>query len=293
MKRALDGSVPGNAGFLRQGAYLAVIFLTDEDDCSVKDKSLFTLDLGSTAANQSDFRCQPYFAYACDQPISATGGGTYTNCKTRTGSYLQDPSYYYDFLTSIKPASQIVVAMIAGDPASTLKVGPITAPIDQTLALEPSCMATINGDMAIGRPAIRLDDFVSQFGSHGLFATVCQPDYSMVMSKIGQLLFNAISPCLEGAIDTTDADPTNPGVQPQCTVSDVQQGGPDGHEEEIPVCPMTDPTTPAMTGPRPCWWVKSNPDACTTETGLELHVARTSQPPIGTSEQVSCAVTTM
>src|SRR5512135_1990238 len=35
MKRALDGSRPENAGFLRDDANLVVVLLTDEDDCSV------------------------------------------------------------------------------------------------------------------------------------------------------------------------------------------------------------------------------------------------------------------
>jgi len=41
MKEALDGTNTGNAGFLRDDAYLAVIILADEDDCSDKDPSLF------------------------------------------------------------------------------------------------------------------------------------------------------------------------------------------------------------------------------------------------------------
>src|SRR5262249_13490511 len=40
MKRALDGSRPENAGFLRSAAFLAVVILTDEDDCSAQP-SLF------------------------------------------------------------------------------------------------------------------------------------------------------------------------------------------------------------------------------------------------------------
>src|SRR5690606_31532765 len=36
MKAALEGN-PNNAGFLREDAYLAVIFIADEDDCSSKE----------------------------------------------------------------------------------------------------------------------------------------------------------------------------------------------------------------------------------------------------------------
>ncbi len=43
MKRSLDGSRIENTGFIRDGAFLAVVFLTDEDDASVKDSSVYSL----------------------------------------------------------------------------------------------------------------------------------------------------------------------------------------------------------------------------------------------------------
>ena len=108
MKRALDGSRPENAGFLREGAFLAVVILTDEDDCSVKDPAIFALP--ATQVGAGDFRCQPLFAYRCDTPISATAGGSYANCRVRTDSYLQDPAIYAQFLSTVKPAGKSVVA---------------------------------------------------------------------------------------------------------------------------------------------------------------------------------------
>src|SRR5262249_44824492 len=154
--------------------------LTDEDDCSVKDPTLFDLP----NAGPGDFRCQPLNAYTCDQPISPTMGGTYTNCKERTGSYLHDTADYVNFLSTIKDPSQIVVAAIAGDSQTTLMTGPIATPFVQQLALEPSCMTTINGMPQIGRPGIRVNNFANAFGGRGLTATVCQPDYSAVLSDI-------------------------------------------------------------------------------------------------------------
>src|SRR5690606_11799852 len=44
MRRALDGSVAENAGFLRADAVLGVVFLTDEDDCSARVPALFDPD---------------------------------------------------------------------------------------------------------------------------------------------------------------------------------------------------------------------------------------------------------
>lgn len=307
MKRVLDGSRPENAGFIRNGAYLGVILLTDEDDASVKDKAVFSLP-DSMVGGKSDFRLQPLFAYRCATPISSTAPGTYDRCTPRADSYLQDPHSYSQFLATIKDPGQIVVAAIAGPPpglqtndsppqtanAPSIRVDSLTLNgITQGLALQPSCSATINGNPAIGRPGLRLASFVGDFGDRGRFYTVCQGDYSAALADIGKTLFNAISPCLEGPIDPTDADPGDPGVQLQCTVSDVQVDDRTGETSRvIAACPMQDATTPAAGGPRPCWWVSQDPARCPApDTGFELELVRTQPPAPGTNVVVECALT--
>jgi hypothetical protein len=299
MKRALDGSRPENAGFIRNGAYLAVIFLTDEDDCSVGDTNIFTL--GSGATGPGDFRCQPLYAYKCDSgAISASGPGTYTGCTPRTDSYLRDPAFYFQFLTSVKPPEQIVVAMVIGDPkvdAQTGKAdigtGPITTPFNQTLALLPSCNAVINGNPTIGRPGIRLASFLTNFGQNrGRSYTICQPDYTAALVDIGNLLFNAVSPCLEGDVDTRDTDPNNPGTQLDCTVTDVQNAGTSSQTSTlIPACKMAAAGMVDPASAKPCWWSDSSATSCpTTTTHFEINFDRTSPPATGTTTDVECAI---
>lgn len=306
MKRSLDGSKAANSGFIRQGAYLAVIFLTDEDDASTKDASVFSL-ADAMVGGHNDFRVQPLFAYNCDTPISNSAPGTYKNCTPRTDSYLQDPAYYASFLNTVKDPAQIVVAVIGAPPPGfmtndnppqtanspdSVMTGPLTLNGNtQQLALEPSCSATINGNPAVGRPGVRLASFLSNFGSRGRFYSVCQSDYSAALTDIGQTLFNAISPCLEGPIDTADIDPSNPGTQLDCNVTDVQV---DGSSVVIPRCAMQDPTTPAASGSRPCYWIDKNTTTCPSpDTGYELNLVRTQPPAPGTTVDVECAVATM
>jgi hypothetical protein len=297
MKRALDGSRPENAGFIRPSADLAIVVLTDEDDCSVKDPAIFSL----ANAGPGDFRCQPLFAYTCAQPISATAAGNYTGCTPTTGSYLQDTSAYVSFLESVKDPSQLIVATIAGadgnggmpDPSGfSITTGPITAPFTQALALLPSCSTTINGATAMGRPGLRIADFVHRFGLRGEFYSVCQSDYSQVLADIGQRLFTAMGPCIEGEIDATDSDAKNPGVQPACTVADIQNyPSANAVEVQLPACPMTAPDQPARSM-LPCWWVQNDattcPSASATPSHLLLHVERAVPLPVGTVTQVSC-----
>ena len=65
MRRALEGQLTGaNAGFLRDDAFLAVIFLADEDDCSMSHSTLLGPDGGPLGPQQS-FRCTR-FGVKCD-----------------------------------------------------------------------------------------------------------------------------------------------------------------------------------------------------------------------------------
>jgi hypothetical protein len=274
MKRALDGSRLENAGFLRPDANLAIMILTDEDDCSVADPSLF--DLNAADVGKGDFRCQPLFAYTCDQPISVTAPGTYTNCRVRTGSYLREPQFYYDFLTSLVPAANIYVGLVAGDPTPTVNTLQITTPFDGALTLGPSCHATLNGNPMIAKGGIRLADLVDRFGDHGMFRSICESDYSAALTDFARILAtNTTSGCIAGAIDVTDRDASMPGLQPACTAEH------DG--TAIPLCPMLDDTTPDPAAPQPCIWLAPAPTCATTPTGLQLHIVG------GSSVAITCA----
>ncbi len=275
IERALDGTLAANAGFLRDNAALGLVILTDEDDCSVSDPSLFSLP--ADQAGPADFRCQPLFAYTCDQPISPSIGSNYTNCTVRTGSYLGDPATYVQFLGTVKDPSAITVATIVGDPGITatganISTGPLTTPFTQSLALLPSCTATINGNPNIGRPGIRLADFAGLIGAdRSRFDSVCQSDYSAALTNIAQLLSTtAITSCVTAAIDTTDDDPANPGLQPACTITST--GIP------IKACRMLDAMTPDPASPTPCAWFAPSSSCATLPTGLQINLVGIAPP---------------
>ncbi len=286
MKRALDGSRPENAGFLRADADLAVVILTDEDDCSVSDPTLFTLQ----NVGPGDFRCQPLNAYDCNPAITADLPGSYINCTPRRLGYLHDPQSYVQFLATIKDPSQTTIGLIAGDPTSSIATGPISEPFSQTLALLPSCQTTINGNLAIGRPGIRLADFLSAYGDRGVFESVCQADYTGALSAFGASMQTMMSPCLDGAVATVDTDPTNPGLQLTCTVSDrdisnAMVG------DYFPPCEMATAELPSDNGPHPCYWLEPSAAACTgTTTAIQVHFERVVAPDTSiVVTQIDCA----
>jgi hypothetical protein len=287
MKRALDGTYSQNAGFLWPSALLAVVILTDEDDASVRDPALFGLP-----GTMDDFRAQPLYAYGCDQPISASGPGTYKDCHARTDSYLADPESYVQFLATIKDPAQTVIAVIASPPpgfdtndspaqranvnTDAIVVGPVTLNgHTQNLALEPSTTCTINNTAAIGRPAVRLESFLSNYSpAYGRFYNVCQPDYSAALADISQTLSIDIDPCLPGDVL----------VPLDCDVIDVQNKGTSAETSHaLPQC--------GAGVASPCWSATQDATTCPAPTsGYKLNVSRDQPPPDGTVVEVQCAV---
>lgn len=82
MCRALNGSNGANAGFLRDTAFLGVVFLTDEDDCSTEDTQMFDTSQNSIDSELgflSSFRCNE-FGVTCE-----TGNDNPRAPGTRTG----------------------------------------------------------------------------------------------------------------------------------------------------------------------------------------------------------------
>jgi hypothetical protein len=311
MKRALNGSRGENAGFLRDNADLAVVFLTDEDDASA-DPSVFD---GTELT--SDFLVQPQIAYDCDTPISATDPGTYTNCTPHVvsrgsgsgsnngGSGSSNPNVdaaldggtgtgggsgvygmhnvndYVTFLGSLKDPSQVFIGMIAGDPTSTISTGVLTIPGGgtQELALEPSCSATINGNPAIARPGIRLAQFTQAFANSS-FQSVCQSDYSGALAQFTSGMQTMMRSCFPAGASTTTTAPSQPGLHLPCDVTDVVAGQ---TVATYPACSYAaDGVTPLGA---PCWYAETS-SAC--QTGVELHVQRASAPSAGAVTHYKC-----
>ncbi len=102
LRRALEPSNARNAGFLRPDSVLAIILITDEDDCSTRDRALFTRP-GST--DSVIFGCTE-FGITCDQADLRTPGAK-TNCRPRASSpYLFDVDEYVQFVRRLRPSTR-------------------------------------------------------------------------------------------------------------------------------------------------------------------------------------------
>jgi hypothetical protein len=273
MKRTLSN--PLNAGFLRDGAKLAVIFIADEDDCSLAHKALFE---GSGDGVEVNFRCTRE-GIECDGNADLSVPGARENCVPKSDSiYMNDVDLYVDYLKSLKalPDKNIVVAGIVGDPDPV----EITTDSNNRSILEPSC--SYSGQFAY--PAVRTSDFISQFGLNAR-ETICNADLSSALVQVGDKIKDALgNPCFEAQVADLSPDP---GIQADCSVSDVQLLA-DGTERELAVIPQ------CGTGRIPCWRVEVDEMKCGyTPSKVALIVDRNGMlPPEDVHVKASCVTTT-
>lgn len=213
--RAVDGSVPGNAGFLRDDAFLLVVLVTDEDDCSMSDTSLLgdpVADLESALGPRTSFRCFE-FGVVCDDDSAPRAGGPRTDCAPREDSaYLTAVATMVDALRAVKAdPAHVMVAGIHGGPDGVEVVPDVNQP--ELPALGTLCPGT---DFEV-TPGVRLSAFASAFPARWLLTPDCLEATSSKVARISRATAGVLTrrTCLLGA--TPDAE--------RCAVDIVSPGG--------------------------------------------------------------------
>ncbi len=276
MRRALNSNTQ-NAGFLRPDAYLAVIFIADEDDCSMSKASMLGPESAALGPLQS-FRCNR-FGHICDV------GGTTADQMNQVGSksqchpnensaYLEKVSVYVEFLKKLKAdPTKIIVAGIMGvtEPYQVeLRAPPGGGTAQQAVA--HSCSYTGAMGLEVADPPTRIKFLLDQFPNRSTFTTICQQNLSDGLVLIAQLLKSVIGdPCIEGKL--ADVDPNTAGPQYDCSVSDVSnQGKPTQTETVIPACD-------ANATLKPCWKINVDVANCPASDHFTLKIERAETPP--------------
>lgn len=151
MRRALDPAT--NPGFLRPGALLHVVFLTNEDDCSLKTGALLE-PLDASLGPLTSFRCTRE-GVVCD-PDDPARPGRHDNCRPREDSRFVAPvAPYIEFLAGLKADRRdVTVSAVAGSRADFI-VRDFGQPV-----LNPSC----SGPNGLAYPAVRIGAVVDAFG---------------------------------------------------------------------------------------------------------------------------------
>ena len=271
-----------NAGFLREHAVLAIVLLTDEDDCSAPvGTGLFapadTLS-SDVLGPLSSFRCNE-FGHLCDgKRVSRQAAANLQNCRSAEDGRLTKIEELVEFFKTLKAdPNDVMVAAVAGPPTPysvQLVRQPGRRGVDELQAqVTPSCQSA-NGT---ADPAVRIRDFVDAFGANGSLHSICADDFTPVMKGIGEEVARRASlECLAAPI--ADVDPDVAGVQARCEVFDETQYQGATLRELIPACSEAAP---------PCWRIQ--PSAKCAVSGIQMVVDRGgAAPAAGTRINVIC-----
>jgi hypothetical protein len=266
MRSALDNNAT-NAGFLRPAALLAVVFLTDEDDCSVRDTSLFSANEATLGALQS-FRCTR-FGVTCGVNGETSDDMNVDNDKgdcgpsTDPASIVDQVAPFRDFLVGLKDdSSKVIVGGIIG-PATPVAVE-LRAPPGGGPALPAvahSCSVTVNGMLQVADPGVRMQAFLDLFPNRNASGSICETDFSEALRQVAQTVaVSSGTPCVGKPI--LDVDANMPGIQADCIVEDVL-----GTNVTV-IQPCDAVVTPT------CWRLVSDAETCPLFDQLRLEVVR-------------------
>ncbi len=176
LRLALEGA---NPGFLRAEAALAVIVLSNEDDCSAATTSLF--DPKEVASYG------PYTSYRCFQHGVLCGGKQpplaptlLSGCQPGGSALHEVKTRYLDFLLGLKPPGWVSVLVIAAQPKSVISVVQVEQQPPYWY-VDASCQSSagVKGD-----PAFRLYQLSEGLGARGGFSSICADSYSAALKGL-------------------------------------------------------------------------------------------------------------
>lgn len=248
------------AGFVRQDAVLAVIFVTDEADCSgnPSQTSWLSSDLGMAFWTHPD-RSSSGVCWTAG--VNCSGGpGVYTDCvaanKDRDGMITTDEDdmllypldRYIDLLTDIAMQKQmeggqgeVLVGLLGGVPLDYPETG--------VLVYQDSAFENFNWEYGIGPgcgigtevftdppgiPPVRLREFAQTFATEeNNIHSICSDDYGVALGQIadsiGEINERA---CISGCV--VDMVPATPELEPDCSL--IQTFAGPVPDEPVPPC---------------------------------------------------------
>ncbi|MEM7153360.1 MAG: vWA domain-containing protein [Myxococcota bacterium] len=250
-------------GFLRTDALLAVIFVTDEADCSMSDDNLVWLSAFGEPFWTSPERLSSGACWSAG--VQCEGGpGVFDSCETadkdRNAEPTSDPSdavlypidRYVDALTELaaeKQAqggqSEVLIAVLAGVPLDYPETGEIVyadspdIQFNEEYGIGPGCgHGTEQIDDPPGIPPVRLREFAEAFASErrNMFS-ICADEYGIALQDIADAIGEINSrACVAGCVHDLRYD--IPQLQPDCQlVETYADGAPD---QSVSACVTTE-----------------------------------------------------
>ncbi|MCA9664490.1 MAG: VWA domain-containing protein [Myxococcales bacterium] len=305
-RRALQPNA--NPGFLRDNAFLAIVFITDEDDCSAQKQNLFDPSqqaLSDPLGPLTSFRCFE-FGVQCD--INDRNQiGPRQGC-VPAQDWLYNVQTYVQFFKSLKNPGRVVVAAIAG-PTDRVEIGKD----GNNPVLKASCTSAAGNAV----PGIRIRAVVDEFQTDGQYTSICEANFGPALEAIGKKILGKLGgQCLPRPVLTPNGGVAcqqgdrfgagNGGVcatscldKVSCNVTEiVGQGTNNSQTTKIEKCPTnlwypTDWRKERDCGAAcPCWRIvkKDTKDCDPTASGspYALDVLRNGEAPKGSVAEVRC-----
>jgi hypothetical protein len=319
-RRALTGCKDGkctiNPGFIRKDAFLAIVWITDEDDCSAKKPQLFDpaqQGLADPLGPLTSFRCAE-FGIQCDK--NGRQPGPRKSCVPGF-DWLEKVETYAKELSDLKPPGRVILFAIAG-PTEPFEVGVENA----NPVLKASCQSA-NG---IAVPAVRMKAVVESFDERGHFnkglddsgkpvdVNICHTNFGPAMKLLGEVIVASLGgQCISAPPLTRNSgvacvagEALGPGVtckascleKVDCQVTEVvNQSSAQEQRTVIEKCPVElfDPglKQDACGDTCPCWRIIPNKECSPAAHGSPygLQIMRKGEAIKGAVAEAACATT--
>lgn len=177
MRRALSGQLGEQQAFLRPGARLLVVVVTDEDDCSDPDGTALTVRACELDACSTDADCGGEGAYCL--PTRSGGRKCQPNsCETAEGRAALEPvERYVEFLHGLDDGTG------RGRKRDTFLA--VIGPADPVSGEPARCASRSDEAYGVG---VRYRQAVDAMGDNGTIASICADDYGASLQKIAELV---------------------------------------------------------------------------------------------------------
>lgn len=231
---ALDPS--RNPGFLRKDAFLAIVIITDEDDCSAKDSKVFSQINNEYGPPFPQYRC---FQAGIKCDINGWQNiGPREHCEPFGDALYPISDYVNFFKNEVKPGNgeRILIAAIAGPP-TPVNIVRGTSGGGESVEVGPSC----GTGAASAYPAIRINRFVNAFNPNNFyFHNVCNENFGVAMNHIANKIIGNIGvKCLRNPVYTDRGGlvctTQTPSKTPVYGIKTFQQNVPTSIQDEVDI----------------------------------------------------------
>lgn len=284
-----DGSAQPleNEGFLRPDAFLAVVMVGNEDDCSARSgavSKLFDTEqrlLATEMGPVGSFRCNE-FGHLCRrgdgelQAPSRREAASYESCESNEDGLLTSVADFVRSLRALKgDPAKVFVAAVSGpsSPYSVRLEDPSLPDEGGWPVIDHSCSDQGTNPPIYADPAVRIQQATSSFGRYGTFQSICGNGTQIPLEQIAQRMTRPMGhPCVA----------VPPAGAAACQVIDRWIKA-DGTKAAAIL-----ETCDAAGGLAPCWRLVEDPSACGANRRLQVERDGTEVPP-GLMTAIDCS----